>query len=94
MLNSTDIDITKNKFSSKYTVLIKKLSELSNFTKEDDRFFISNLAQNAKNDSNELSKLPNKLLCNSCIYYKSPLNVLFSIDQFFFEFDGGPWDVS
>jgi ribosomal protein S4 len=86
MLNSTDIDITKNKFSSKYTVLIKKLSELSDFTKEDDRFFISNLAQNAKNDSNELSKLPNNLLCNSCIYYKSPLNVLFSIDQFFFEF--------
>ena len=93
MLNYTDTDITKNKLSNKNAVLLKKLSKLSNLTKQSEyhNVFIK-MDEVSKENYSILSTLetkkilPNKLLCNSCIYYRSPLNVLFSIDQFFFEF--------
>ena len=75
MLNHIAITPSTKKFSQKNSVLVKKLLELSDFTK-----------QSVHDKKNSSFFSPTKKETHSSLYYRSPLNLLFSIDQFFFEF--------
>jgi ribosomal protein S4 len=76
MLNFTRTNTLNNQVSRKNSLLVKKLLELSDFSKQSvsDKKRVQSVS------------LPTKKETHSSLYYRSPLNLLFSIDQFFFEF--------
>lgn len=76
MLHYTRINTLNHTLPRKSSVLVKKLLELSDFTKQ------------SVSDKNRVHPLvlPTRKETHSSLYYRSPVNILFSIDQFFFEF--------